>query len=462
MSPQSDIGKTPVTSLDLLRELQGEQKAFRFLIRALAVLLVTAAVIAVGSVIYFYVALQGLKSEYAYQARLNEINLRIVAGEASRQRESTQAQLVAIREENESARRQGELSRELQQAGSARQIAAYKDRAISIARSHVLGKTMNDVTSQVVSMVLRADDGEVRLLKDEEHLLLQAALNDWGGEVESSDVRAAFQQLMDAEQLSDQAIGAAGLAMLEYRDANDASLVWNGGCSTVVDYVNQASARDLDEPMLLLWKGQCLRKRGDALLAYRAFSEAAHLILADPEDITLEQEQMAHHGVGTTLVALAAQRQLPEGRLYEEALQEALSELRIAARIRAERGATQVGVAYTEENIGFIHILDEDWPAALDHTKRIDDIGELSYGGTRTHLGQALERAHDELSGVPLSGLVVITDGADNAAGGRKHGASDQRRNRHRSGHVAGGHSKCRKKPTDNIGPLNHIAHKQK
>ena len=47
MSPQSDIGKTPVTSLDLLRELQGEQKAFRFLIRALAVLLVTAAVIAV-------------------------------------------------------------------------------------------------------------------------------------------------------------------------------------------------------------------------------------------------------------------------------------------------------------------------------------------------------------------------------------------------------------------------------
>ncbi|HAW53638.1 MAG TPA: hypothetical protein DCX29_01390, partial [Hyphomonas sp.] len=161
MSPQSDIGKTPVTSLDLLRELQGEQKAFRFLIRALAVLLVTAAVIAVGSVIYFYMALQGLKSEYAYQARLNEINLRIVAGEASRQRESTQAQLVAIREENESARRQGELSRELQQAGSARQIAAYKDRAISIARSHVLGKTMNDVTSQVVSMVLRADDGEV-------------------------------------------------------------------------------------------------------------------------------------------------------------------------------------------------------------------------------------------------------------------------------------------------------------
>ncbi|MDX1291395.1 MAG: hypothetical protein R3265_01185 [Hyphomonas sp.] len=386
MNTQRDASGAPVSSIDLLRELQGEQKAFRFLMRALVVLLVTAAAIAVGSVIYFYVALQGLKSEYAYQARLNEINLRIVAGEASRQRESTQAQLVAIREENEAARRQAELSRELQQAGSARQIASYKDRAINIARSHVLGKTMNDVTSQVVSMVLRADEGDVRLLRDEDHLLLSAALSDWGGEVDSLDVRAAFQQLMEAEDLVDQAMGAAGLAMLEYRAADAASLVWNRGCSTVVDYVDQARARDLHEPMLLLWKGQCLRKRGDALLAYRAFSEAAHLIVADPEDITMEQEQMAHHGVGTTLVALAAQRQLPEGRLYEEVLQEALSELRLAARIRAERGATQVGVAYTEENIGFIHILDEDWPAALDHTQRIDEILPLAWNLTVRHI----------------------------------------------------------------------------
>ena len=78
-------------------------------------------------------------------------------------------------------------------------------------------------------------------------------------------------------------------------------------------------------------------KRVEAKVQIDQWREAAHLIAADPEDITLEQEQMAHHGVGTTLVALAAQRELPEGRLYEEALQEALSELRIAARIRAER-----------------------------------------------------------------------------------------------------------------------------
>ena len=376
--------RSPVSSLDLLMELQGEQHAFRFLIRALAALLATAALIAVGSVIYFYFELQGLRAEYARQAQLNEVNLRIVAGEASRQRESTQAQLVAIREENEAARRQAELSRELQQAGSARQIASYKDRAVAIARGHILGKTMNEVTSQVVAMVLRTDEnGDVRLLTDGERVLMQAALDDWGGQVESSAVRTEFQTLLDESgALSDQAIGAAGLAMLEYRKANANSLSWNRGCSTVVDYVNQASARGLDEPMLLLWKGQCLRKRGDALLAYHAFSQATQLMEADPEDITLQQSQMAHHGVGTTLIALAAQDQLPEGQEKNLALQQALSELRIAAKIRADRGSTRVGVAYTEENMGFIYILEEDWPAALSHTENIDHILPLAWNLT--------------------------------------------------------------------------------
>ena len=51
-------------------------------------------------------------------------------------------------------------------------------------------------------------------------------------------------------------------------------------------------------------------------------------------------------------------------------------------------------------------------------TDRIAAVDELQYDGSRTHVGQALERAHDELSGVPLSGLVVVSDGADNADGG--------------------------------------------
>ena len=362
-----------VTSADLLAELREEQQSFRFLMTALAAIIGMAAVIVAGSVIYFFMELSGLKSQYSEQTRLNEMNLRIVAGEAGRQRESTQAALVAIREENEAARRQAELAREIQRADSVKQVATYKNNALELAEKHFLGIPLNEVTSQVVAIVRRADGTDGELLSKPNRLILHAALEDWGGQNEEA-VRAALSELyQDSETLEDQALGAAGLAALEYRAANDSSLGWNRGCSTVVDYVNQSAARGLEAPMLLLWKGQCLRKRGDALTAYQAFSRAATML-------------EAHHGVGTTLVALVASQELPQGEDSETALQEALSELREAARIRGERGATSVGVAYTEENIGFIHILDEDWQAALTHTKHIDDILPLAWNLTVRHI----------------------------------------------------------------------------
>lgn len=44
---------------------------------------------------------------------------------------------------------------------------------------------------------------------------------------------------------------------------------------------------------------------------------------------------------------------------------------------------------------------------------RLPATTDLKYAGTSTHLGAALERARDELSGLPLAGLVMVTDGAD-------------------------------------------------
>ena len=44
---------------------------------------------------------------------------------------------------------------------------------------------------------------------------------------------------------------------------------------------------------------------------------------------------------------------------------------------------------------------------------RLPQPGDLKFAGTSTHLGQALERARDELSGLPLAGVVMVTDGAD-------------------------------------------------
>jgi uncharacterized membrane protein len=44
---------------------------------------------------------------------------------------------------------------------------------------------------------------------------------------------------------------------------------------------------------------------------------------------------------------------------------------------------------------------------------RVASASEAHYEGTSTRLGDALERARDELSGLPLAGLVMFTDGAD-------------------------------------------------
>jgi uncharacterized membrane protein len=46
-------------------------------------------------------------------------------------------------------------------------------------------------------------------------------------------------------------------------------------------------------------------------------------------------------------------------------------------------------------------------------TERLANPGEMKYDGTSSRLGPALERARDELSGLPLAGLVMVTDGAD-------------------------------------------------
>ncbi len=44
---------------------------------------------------------------------------------------------------------------------------------------------------------------------------------------------------------------------------------------------------------------------------------------------------------------------------------------------------------------------------------RVASPADLKFNGTATRLGQALDRARDELSGLPLAGLVMVSDGAD-------------------------------------------------
>ena len=52
--------------------------------------------------------------------------------------------------------------------------------------------------------------------------------------------------------------------------------------------------------------------------------------------------------------------------------------------------------------------------------------GELSFGGKRTLLGRAIEGAREELGGVPVAGLVLVSDGADNTPAGEDRPQLDE------------------------------------
>src|SRR3990170_530818 len=50
-----------------------------------------------------------------------------------------------------------------------------------------------------------------------------------------------------------------------------------------------------------------------------------------------------------------------------------------------------------------------------DSADRLSDPGSLGFTGPSTHLARALERSVSELSNVPLAGIVLVSDGADNS-----------------------------------------------
>ncbi|MGD2046586.1 MAG: vWA domain-containing protein, partial [Gemmatimonadota bacterium] len=73
--------------------------------------------------------------------------------------------------------------------------------------------------------------------------------------------------------------------------------------------------------------------------------------------------------------------------------------------------------AFTPEQSELMDALSERFALRFfrfsDVARRVDGLGEMTFDGTHTNLANALDAAREELSGVPLSGLVLVTDGAD-------------------------------------------------
>ncbi len=74
--------------------------------------------------------------------------------------------------------------------------------------------------------------------------------------------------------------------------------------------------------------------------------------------------------------------------------------------------------AFSPEQSDLLHQLSERFTLRFfrfsSAATRLDGPNELTWNGTHTDLGTALDGAREELAGLPLAGLVMITDGADN------------------------------------------------
>jgi len=88
--------------------------------------------------------------------------------------------------------------------------------------------------------------------------------------------------------------------------------------------------------------------------------------------------------------------------------------------LQDEAGASRnqfIADAFTPEQSDLLAELSERFVLRFfrfsDGARRMDDLAEMTFDGTHSNLANALDAAREELSGVPLSGLVMVTDGAD-------------------------------------------------
>ena len=81
-----------------------------------------------------------------------------------------------------------------------------------------------------------------------------------------------------------------------------------------------------------------------------------------------------------------------------------------AAFVRQEFGAPDRGVLKTLSDKFMVRTFRFSTAAS-----RVDAEDDLTFTGAQTRLGVALDGARQELAGLPLAGLVVVSDGADTA-----------------------------------------------
>ena len=240
-----------------------EQASFRFFMRALAILLIVAAVIVLASVGYFWLQLSNNSKNLTADFKALQA---VSAGLAGQERETMNADSVRLRENIYFAAADAQFVGIARTMTNVESAMAHKDTAIRIAKDHFAGDLLNNSTIQVLREMLRVDlENGGALLTNTERSLLETAIG-VSGESQFEELQSELLKLAPRSEViptagmsginskekqaliaklktltrndSDEieGIGYSGLAMLYYRYANAGSTEWDGLCENVDKY----------------------------------------------------------------------------------------------------------------------------------------------------------------------------------------------------------------------------------
>lgn len=386
---------------DIWMEVQREQAAFNQIIKLLVGLLIIAALIAAAAAAVSYFEFRDMRVAHQKSIQDARVLAKLDSGEAARERQNMTIELIEIREAGVAARENAQLVRSVDRAAADGDAQALVPLAIEAAKDHAAGIRLNTATAHLVATIIDEAETGALLIEGDGLAFLKAVELDWTSPTgEAAEPLRAVAEGADADL---KPYAHSALARLYYVNADNNNLQGDSKCDQSISHGDTAVALGIDSIGPSLWKGECLRKQGRTQEAYRAFARAhewyeANRAHAD-ETLPMDHVRRVHHGVGTTLIALAARDEVQlvdRGLDTAKALDLSEQHLRIAAAMRVQRGEGRIGEVYTAENLGFIAVKREDWPVALDHTSYVDNVLPLAWNLTVRYIAAA--EVHHSLS----------------------------------------------------------------
>ncbi|MEM9570564.1 MAG: hypothetical protein AAF996_03800 [Pseudomonadota bacterium] len=427
--------KVQKTVSDIWHEVREEQRRFNKIVRYLVGALIVAFILAGIAAIQSWLKFNDLSGSYQVQIDRTIAQEAIMRTDANRERQNMKLELLELRETISQQREYADIPRQVDRALSSRsnrsEIESIEEvvaMAVEEAENSALGKPLNTSTAYLLDAVLQqllddSDEDLQGLVGPDERQLLKAAQKTWidSSSDEVGDIWFDFSQQATSDRMKGVALAGLGLYYYDVSQGAELGLSWDGGCSEAVRLIEEASSLQVNSSTLALRKGECLRKNGDKLRAFKEFFSA--LQQQSPDD-PIHERRLAAHGAGTTLIALEvasesdeliarqiegftqqlealpliANAELAAEQLSEQSpriLEQALVLLEHAADLRELRGEGKIGEIYTRENIGFIYVRQKNWDTAIKHAREIDQ--DMALGWNLTVLIIALEEQANRL-----------------------------------------------------------------